>query len=611
VKLSERLAVSISIIMVVAVGILFFNMHTQLTTTTKMTQIAHYQQELHNIKNEMALLLDKAKGVLNTIGVVDSDIENRDEVIQDKLEFYLNNNKEIREIEYLSLDGRHIAIVSTKKLFEKADVVDHTKDQFFQTVLKRGYYVSDIYFSEIYDDMMVNVGTRVVDAKSNKTVGVLYSKVSMSHVQELITDKLIDFDSVMLQSLHTKEFIYESSNAHKFKESVLAFSSNLETIEKDGESYIMVSDVYIDSYFKMKFYIFMKEDKLFKEINETMKDNLFLLVIIVLFTFLSISLIVTEILKPLRQLVKKIIIKSNIIDSESFKTISIESDEVKNMELYFNEYINLLEDERDKIKDLNENLQKKVDEEVENSKKKDAVLFEQTKYAQMGEMIGNIAHQWRQPLSVISTSASGIMMKKEFGVLTDEKENEMLESIINTALFLSKTIDTFRNYIKEEKELKDVVLQEAIYRDISIIEASLSGNYIELINDINRVEPLTIRTLANELSQVIINLLNNAKDVLVERQIGEPFIKIALQKEDEKAIITIEDNGGGIKDEILPKIFDPYFTTKHQSQGTGLGLYMSKEIIEKHLKGKLYGKNSAVGAVFTIELPLLNGEVDE
>jgi signal transduction histidine kinase len=603
-RLSEKLAISTSVIMLVAVSILFLNMHIQLTTTTKATEIEHQRQELLNIKREIALILGKAKEILNTIGVVNSDIEGYEERLEDRLEVYLKNNKEIREIEYLTLDGIHVAIVSTKRLFEQSDAADHTKDLFFQTVLKNGYYIGDIYFSETYDEMMVNVATKVVDAKSQKIVGVLYSKVSMSHIQELITDKLINFDSVILQSLNTKEFVYKSSNADKFKEKVLALDSNLANIEYDGESYVMVSDSYIDSYFKMKFFIFMKEDKLFKQINETITENLFLLAIIVLFTFLSITLIVTEILKPLRQLVKKIIIKSNRIDSNSFKVIPVESDEVKNMELYFNEYIHLLEEERDTIKSLNENLQMRIDEEVEKSKKKDAVLFEQTKNAQMGEMIGNIAHQWRQPLSVISTSASGILIKKELGTLTDEKEAEMLESIIDKVNFLSKTIDTFRNYIKEKKEFKDVVLQETIMNDIGIIQATLTNHYIKLINNLHDCEPIVIKTLSSELSQVIINLFNNAKDALIGKEISEPFIKISLQKEDDKVRIMIEDNGGGISEEILPKIFDPYFTTKHQSQGTGLGLYMSKEIIEKHLGGKLFATNSQNGAIFTIELPL-------
>jgi signal transduction histidine kinase len=604
VKLSDKLAISTSVIMVFAVFFVFFNIHNQLTTSTKDIEITRYQHELKDIINRLESTLNKVTEILNTIGVVNSATQNYDLKLKADLEFYLKNNKEMREIKYIALNGSEIQTVSTEKLFVEKDTKNYANEPFFKMVMEKGYFIGELYFSPISNDMMVDVATRVIDVKDTKTVGVLYSKISLNTIQETIADRLVDFDSLALQSLHTKQFLYKSHNAKRFEENIYDINLNLATIEQDGDSYIMVCDSYINSDFKVKIFVFMKEEKIFAQINETIKNNLYLLIFVILLSFFIVTTIVTKILKPLRVLVNQIIAKSNKIDNAFATNIVLDSDEVANMERYFNKYIKLLEFEKDKINDLNANLQKKVDEEIEKSKKKDFILFEQVKNAQMGEMIGNIAHQWRQPLSVISTSASGILMKKELGVLSDEKENEMLESIINTALFLSKTIDTFRNYIKEDKELKDVVLQEALHRDISIIEASLTNNYIQLTNDIDRIEPLTIKTLSSELSQVIINLFNNAKDAIVERKIEEPFIKISLNKEDNKAIITIEDNGGGIAEDIFPKIFDPYFTTKHQSQGTGLGLYMSKDIIEKHLHGKLYATNGDFGAIFTIELPL-------
>ncbi|MGB5867671.1 MAG: ABC transporter substrate-binding protein [Arcobacteraceae bacterium] len=272
-----------------------------------------------------------------------------------------------------------------------------------------------------------------------------------------------------------------------------------------------------------------------------------------------------------------------------------------------NKKLKLVVDEKTKnLKELNDTLEERIKNAIEENSKKDAILYQQTKNAQMGEMIGNIAHQWRQPLSLISTAASGILAQKAFGTITDKKEDEALNAIIEKVNFLSNTIDTFRDYIKEKKELKEVILQDRLKNDINIVEASLSNNYIVLLKNIDETEPIHINMLVGELSQVIINILNNAKDVLVERKIESPIVKISLQKKQNKAIINIEDNAGGISDEIFPKIFNPYFSTKHQSIGTGLGLYMSKEIIEKHLNGKLYATNTKLGAQFTIELPLEN-----
>jgi len=244
-------------------------------------------------------------------------------------------------------------------------------------------------------------------------------------------------------------------------------------------------------------------------------------------------------------------------------------------------------------------------------KEQEQLIAEQSKMVQMGEMIGNIAHQWRQPLSVISIATSAMQMEKEMEILNDKKFKKYTDSIIKNTEFLSNTIDIFREYIKEKKEFKNVILQDRLSSAINVVEASLQNNHIEFINNINQCKPIKINLIVGELSQVIINIINNAKDILIEKnnekdEIDHMFIKMTLTKTNNKAIITIQDNGGGIPDEIMPKIFDPYFTTKHQSIGTGLGLHMSKEIIEKHLKGKLYAKNNKDGAIFFIELPIQN-----
>lgn len=247
-------------------------------------------------------------------------------------------------------------------------------------------------------------------------------------------------------------------------------------------------------------------------------------------------------------------------------------------------------------------LQKKQDEE---NLKRDRILFEQAKNAQMGEMIGNIAHQWRQPLSTISVLASGVKMQKEFNLLDDKILVESLDGILKSTKYLTETIDTFKDYIKEDRTLERVVLQDRINKALDIVKSSLKNNHIKLINNINNIQPIETMLIIGELSQVIINILNNAKDIMVENNVKDRWIKINIEEINNKAILTIEDNGGGIPEKVLPKIFDPYFTTKHKSQGTGLGLHMSKEIIEKHLYGKLYAKNSENGAKFYIELTIV------
>jgi PAS domain S-box-containing protein len=246
--------------------------------------------------------------------------------------------------------------------------------------------------------------------------------------------------------------------------------------------------------------------------------------------------------------------------------------------------------------------------DITDIKQKDITIFEQSKMVALGEMIGNIAHQWRQPLSIISTTASGIDIKREFGELNDNYLDESIITINRNVQYLSSTIDTFKNFIKGDKVLKYEPVQDEILQGKEIISSTLKNNFIELIDNIDYKNKISIYMSIGELSQVIMNILNNAKDILVEKDIDEPWIKLDLHQLENKITITIEDNAGGIPIDILPHIFEPYFTTKHQSQGTGLGLHMSFRIVTESLKGKLWATNTNNGAKFYIEIPLNDTE---
>lgn len=230
-------------------------------------------------------------------------------------------------------------------------------------------------------------------------------------------------------------------------------------------------------------------------------------------------------------------------------------------------------------------------------------LESQTKQAQMGEMIENIAHQWRQPLSTISTISSGISLNIDLGNKPEYNTiSEDMNRIVSTTKYLSNTIETFRNFLKEKKEIKEVVLQDRLNLVISIVSDSLKSRHIQLKNNIDE-EKFTFTTIVGELDQVLINIINNAKDAIKENDIKEPWIELNLEKKEKYFLLTIEDNAKGIPEKIIDKIFDPYFTTKHKSQGTGLGLHMSYKIVTESLRGKLYVENTKNGAKFFIEIP--------
>ncbi|XPV68225.1 MAG: PAS domain S-box protein [Halarcobacter sp.] len=258
-----------------------------------------------------------------------------------------------------------------------------------------------------------------------------------------------------------------------------------------------------------------------------------------------------------------------------------------------------------KLKELNKTLESKVQKELEKNKLHEVQIFNQAKMAAMGDMLGNIAHQWRQPLSYISTTASGIKLNHEFNILNHEDLPHAMDEIVAKTQYLSQTIDTFRNFLMEKKEYQNIILQDRVEIALNIVSASLKDNHIYLEKVMDYTNPINTKLVVGELSEVIINIINNAKDILLSRQIPNPWIVVELTQAENTAILSIEDNAGGIEPEVISRVFEPYFTTKDLSVGTGLGLYMSYKIVKESLKGKLSVQNSEFGAKFIIEIPLI------
>ncbi len=231
----------------------------------------------------------------------------------------------------------------------------------------------------------------------------------------------------------------------------------------------------------------------------------------------------------------------------------------------------------------------------------DEIMVAQSRHAAMGEMISMIAHQWRQPISVIAMDANNILADIELEMIDEKTLQKTSLSIINKTQELSKTIDDFRNFFKSEKEVSEVLAQDILQNALNIIDASFKNHNIELILDIQ--SSLSIKTYSRELMQVFLNILQNAKDALVENKIEKKKIYIIIEESFSSVTIKICDNAHGIKTELLQKIFNPYFSTKSEKNGTGLGLYMSKTIVEQHLLGSIKAYNKEDGACFEIQLP--------
>ncbi|MCR1810566.1 sensor histidine kinase [Sulfurospirillum sp. hDNRA2] len=252
------------------------------------------------------------------------------------------------------------------------------------------------------------------------------------------------------------------------------------------------------------------------------------------------------------------------------------------------------------MNEMLDNLEFRIQQEINERTRQEQLLIQQSKLAAMGNMIGNIAHQWRQPLGEINALLMIIQVRRHFEDFTEEFLNAKIEECNRITEYMSNTISDFQNFFKPSKAKEIFDVTHACERASSILQASLKYHAIEF--RLEKSEGAQVLGYPNEFAQAILNVLSNAKDVLIERQIEAPYIAMSVKNGKRYTLIKIEDNGGGIAAEHIERIFEPYFTTKHAKQGTGIGLYMTKMIIENNMNGIINVSNTNYGALFTIKL---------
>ena len=256
-----------------------------------------------------------------------------------------------------------------------------------------------------------------------------------------------------------------------------------------------------------------------------------------------------------------------------------------------------LADKQRMLESLNRTLEERIEAAVNELRQKDQAMIQQNRLASMGEMINNIAHQWRQPLNLLGLIIQGLPASKD---LSQSELDHEVEQIMGVIMQMSQTIDDFRYFFRKDKKKIHFTVNQVVTKAVEFITPSLNSKGISI--SIDELPEIDIIGYSNEYSQVLLNILSNAKDVLEERNVAEPRINISITRADDRSVVTITDNGGGIGMDVMPKIFDPYFTTKEKTQGTGIGLYMSKIIIEQNMGGSLTARNVEGGVAFRIEV---------
>lgn len=237
---------------------------------------------------------------------------------------------------------------------------------------------------------------------------------------------------------------------------------------------------------------------------------------------------------------------------------------------------------------------------MEALREKEQLLLLQSRQAAMGEMINNIAHQWRQPLNALALVIQTFSMDHELGKVTGESASALERNAMDIINHMSQTIDDFRNYFKPDKSKVSFHVTRAVSRTVSLVRDSFKSQKIAI--EVNAADEPLINGYPSEFCQVLLNILTNARDALQERRVCNPRITIDIRTEAGRTVVTIKDNAGGIPERLIDRIFDPYFTTKEPDKGTGVGLFMSKGIIEKSMGGRISARNIADGAEFRIEV---------
>lgn len=272
----------------------------------------------------------------------------------------------------------------------------------------------------------------------------------------------------------------------------------------------------------------------------------------------------------------------------------------KRIERFLNNYHKQVQQKTLELENLNRTLESRVSEEIQKNREQEQLLIQKSKFIALGEMISNIAHQWRQPLSQLSALLMTLKLKYNMDKLDKTAMEIKCIEAENIVEYMSHTIDDFRNFFMPNKDKKIFSIQNSIGDVLRIVGMSITNQNIKI--EVNIAQDESILGYKNEYEQVLLNLLSNAKDAIIASEIPDGKIIIRLVSDAKVVRLIVQDNGGGIKIEPIERIFEPYVSSKEQNEGTGIGLYMAKLIIEKSMRGKLEARNENGGAIFTIEL---------
>lgn len=468
--------------------------------------------------------------------------------------------------------------------------INRIKNNFDILYTKR--MLPNIRLENLKDIYTVNVLDTIRDIEKG-AIGANEGKVVIALAQELIKIELEEYKN----SLE----IDESDWLIKFGRSWGLFQTSRKTVngsESEESSSIVKIEAKMNTVDSILFKMFNYfETSQTLEAYKTLQDELYPSVY-------SINIDITRLINLNFDNAKKGFAKTEVVYDNTFEWIVVATIGtiafaallaivlLQNIRLLHGRLAKMVDEKTKELQELNRGLEQRIVYEVEQSRQKDEIMFRQSRLAAMGEMIGNIAHQWRQPLNAMVLIIQSFQMKRLAGLeLSDAFIDQQAKEGIALASLMSRTIDDFRNFFKPNRSEELFSVKETALYTIELVREYYAKAGIKIY--LTSKEDVYISGYPNEFSQVMMNLFSNAKDALEERSVAEKCVEVCITKESDNAVIEVIDNGGGISETVKDRMFEPYFTTKHKSSGTGIGLYMSQQIIEKQMHGTIHGANGS------------------
>ena len=579
-KKKTYILLNLFILIFICISIVFFGRHL---IVEKEKELLHekYKEISQNIKNKTNTLIQTKKNATLAIALVLSE----NEAIKDILLDNENNTYDL------------------KKLSEKIRIYTDYKNVWFQLITNEGISVYRSWTNNKNDKIKnyrLDLTTLLANPIIKNTISVGVYDITFKSIIPLYRNN--EFIGVLEGITHFNSITEDLKNNDKVEPIILVNSRFTKQLEEKNFTKIFLQDYYVANLTASKEIInylkYENMNKFFQENEYLIKDEKLIINIPIIEEGINLANI----------LIFKNLDEIDISEINEFKKHSFYYLIFFLIFIYLSIFIIAYYLYSKRLKELNISLQKTIEYEIMKNDEKNRILFQQNKMAAMGEMIGNIAHQWRQPLSVITVLASSLKVKKELDILEEKDYLESYNLILETANYLSNTIDDFQYYFSPNKNKNSFNTKNLIDKSLKLSSMEFKEHNINVIKNIEEFEALNFE---NELLQVVINILNNAKDELIKKD-AKRYIFIDLFKEDKNIIIKIKDNAGGIDKNVIDRVFEPYFTTKHKSKGTGIGLYMCQEIIVKHIEGTIqvsneiyeYENEEFIGAKFEITLAL-------